>query len=97
MVKLKHVSAYNTSDVPDHIIEEIRVLTIKMGEVILPLSKDIHPNIFLAALSYVYAVSIKICVSEDPEELKKATLIYSKSILKNMEIISDVRFFEDNK
>jgi hypothetical protein len=87
MVKLKHIKMYNAKDVPDHLVQEVTALAVKMGIELQLLCKDIPPNLILSALNFTHAAMIKSLVSDDPEELKRAAETEAVTLLKNVEFL----------
>lgn len=57
--------------------------------------KDKDPNLFLGALTFAYASFIKNLVSDDSEQLKKATLCYAQGLIKNIELLSGIKIFNE--
>ena len=86
MAKLKYIAAHKVENVPDHILEEMQILAMKIGEALGPLIEESEPNIALGALNWVHASLIKRLVSDDPEEIDKAAKITAVSLMKNIKI-----------
>lgn len=91
MAKLKYIAAHKVENVPDHILEEMQILARKMGDVLRPLVETSEPNIALGALNWVHAGIIKRLVSDDPEEIDKAAKITAISLMKNIEMLKNMK------
>ena len=91
-MKLKNVQAYEIKDVPDHLTYECTEFGKEITKQILKLSGGKAPNVILGALTFAHAAFIKMFISDDPEELKKATLLYAKALVKNVEWLSGLNF-----
>jgi len=50
-----------------------------------------HPNIALGALNFSHAAFIRELVSEDPEELKKASEAAAVALIKNVEYLGKLK------
>lgn len=91
MVKLRNFQAYQTDRVPDHVLEEIHTLGTKMAIAFQPLIEDKSGNIVLASLNFLLASAIKHYVSDDAEQIRKAALTYAASLVKNIEMLMDMK------
>lgn len=90
MAKLKYIAAHKVENVPDHILQEMQVLAMKMGEVLHSWIDESEPNIALGALNWVHARVLKRLVSNDPEEIDKAARLTAVSLIKNIEILKNI-------
>jgi hypothetical protein len=84
-MKLKGTEIYNTEDVPDHIIQEIIALSMKMGNDVY--DKHLHsapPNIILGALNWVVASVTNELVAENDAAMEKAARQQAKAIYGNI-------------
>jgi hypothetical protein len=108
MVKLKHLKAYNTEDVPDHVVEEINHATEALGQA-LELAIDalndklkgdgqevFGANVILCAFNRLHAAMIKHYISDDTEELKVAALVEARTLLKNIECLTNKEMWPRN-
>jgi hypothetical protein len=92
-MRLKNVQAYPIKNVPDHITHECFEVGRAMGKLLLETFKDKDPNMFLGGLTFAYAAIIKQLVSDDPEELKKAAILYAKGLIENIELLGEIKIF----
>jgi len=94
-MKLKNVQAYPIDGVPDHITHECVEVGAAMGKLLLETFKDKDPNMFLGGLTFAYAAMIKYLISDDPEQLKKAAILYAKGLVKNIELLGKIKILEE--
>lgn len=83
-------------DVPDEVIAEIKQLCVDMAMVIHPITIKCEPNIVLAAMSWLHGSYIINLISDNPEELKKATLLYAELLINDIERVSGIKIWEKN-
>lgn len=76
---------HKQEDIPDHIIENIKDLTMKIVESLTPILKDYDPNIVLAALGWHHALMIQQLVSDKEEECMKAAKFAAYNLLNDVE------------
>ncbi len=84
-MKLKRTEVYKVEDVPDHIIQEVIALAMKMGKDVY--DKHLHtapPNIVLGALNWVIASVTNELVEENDAAMEKAARQQSKAIYGNI-------------
>ncbi len=86
-MKLKPIKAYDVKNTPDHVLEEVKALSKKMIDVLLPALYGISPNLILSSMNVVYVTIIKMVVDNQREELENAAKFYAVSIIKNMQIL----------
>jgi hypothetical protein len=90
MVRMKMLNLYNTEDVPDHVIEELKTLIMKIMTEIAPVVESVHPNLVLSAMNHINAIMIKIYISEEPDEIKKAARNLAGGFLGNVKFYTGV-------
>lgn len=95
MVRLKNFQAYQTNQVPDHVLEEIHILGTKMAMAFQPIIEDTSGNIVLASLNFLMASAIKHYVADDPEQIRKAALTYANALIRNIEMLVDMKIIEE--
>jgi hypothetical protein len=93
-MKLKQIQAYQTDDVPDHVLEEIVELSRKLTAAILPLMDNEHPNKSLSAVNFVLAAVTKLLVSDDINEQRRAAFLQAKGIIGNVAKLNGLSFDE---
>jgi|SRR5690349_2474012 len=96
MVKLKHLKAYERSNTPDHLIEEIDALLKKLGDVIEPLLTNIAPNVILSAFNRLHCIILLNLVIDDKESIKSVVGAEVKALIGNIEDISNLEIFPKN-
>jgi hypothetical protein len=88
-MKLKYLKMHDLSDVPDHVIEELRQMAMSMIENLNSITKGKNANLVLGAMNWVHAAVINNVVS--PEEVEKCGLMSAQCLLKNVEMLVDIR------
>ena len=90
-MKLKFLSPISMDKVPDHLIEEINQLAVKMGEALFPLFNHQNPNITMAAMNYVHAALINQLITDDPVEKVKAAKLTALALMRNIQRIAEIK------
>ena len=90
-MKLKHLKAYNTNDVPEHITQEINELSAILVQAIKPHLDGRSPNIVLCAFNFLHAGLLKMYVSDKREEIENAARLAAISIIKNVELLINLK------
>lgn len=86
-MKLKTLSMHKIENVPDHVLQEMQDFAIKLTVAVKPYIDSVSPNIALAGLNWMVPVIIKLLVTENPDELRKAIKISCSMLLNNMELL----------
>ena len=95
MVKMKHIKVYDHNDCPDHLIEEVDAVVVKIAEALsIPLC-GCDPNIILSALNRFHAAMIVTMISSEEGELRKAAIAEIKALIGNIESLSGITVIED--
>src|ERR1017187_5587506 len=97
MVKMKMVSLYNCENVPDHVIEELKALIMKIMEAIAPIAEETNSNLMLTAINHICAMMVKMYISEKPEEIKRAALALAQGFLGNVKFYTGVDVMETSQ
>jgi len=95
-MKMKNLKAYKIEDVPDHVIEEVNSLSEKLYKALIPYIKTAHPNVALAAFNFIHAAMIKHLISDDEEEIQKAVSAECKALIKNVNVLIDLKNERDS-
>lgn len=95
MVKMKHIKCYKQDDVPDHLIQEVEELMNKIVAVLRPMINDASPNILMSAFNRLHAALVVTLITEDPEEIRNATVSEVKALIGNIEDIANIKVFEE--
>lgn len=90
MVRMKLMNLYKTEDIPDHVIEELKALILKMMEAIAPITEKTNCNLTLSAMNHILALMVKMYISEDPMEIQRAALNLAKGFLGNVKFYTGV-------
>lgn len=93
MAKLKNVQFYSIDEVPEDLTNQCKDLAIQLAQMITPILEENknEPNIIFGAITFLHAAIIKHLVSDDPEELQKATEIAAIGLLKNIEFLNEMK------
>ena len=89
-MKLKHLKSYDTTDVPDYILEEMNDLSAKMIMAMEPIFAGKSPNIIMGVMNFVHAGMVKMLISEKPGELEKAATITADTLIKNIQHLKNM-------
>ncbi len=92
MTRLKRIGLYNAEDVPDHIIQEVEELNIKLAKAITDACYGHSQNILIAALNRTHAAII--CTLVTKEGLREAARSEAIAIMQNIEHMSGVKIME---
>lgn len=90
MVRMRMVNLYKTEDVPEHIIEELKALIMKMMKEIAPVIEDVNCNLILSAINHIQAMMVQMYISEKPEEIKRAARNLARCFLGNVKFYTGV-------
>ena len=90
MVRMKILNIYNTQDVPDHVIEELKIVVQKIYVALAPIAEETNTNLMISATNHFMAMLVKMYISEKPEEIKKAALTLAKGFLGNVKFYTGV-------
>lgn len=96
-MKHRNVQAYPIKNVPDHLVHECSQLGFTIALELASLLEKHDPNIVLGAIAFFHAATIKNLVSDDVEELIKASQLAAIALLKNVEILTNLKEKEDEK
>ena len=90
-MKLKSIELYKIDEVPDHILQEVHVLSKKMTVAITDLVDESEPNIVLAAVSFFHAVITNHLVIDDDDAIKTAATQQAKALIGNILYVRDLQ------
>lgn len=91
MIKLKVLKMYDTNNVPDHILEEMKEVSLKMIKALTPLFQEHDANIAMAAINWAHAILIKELVIDDAEELMNAAKTSAICLVNNVEFLGTIK------
>jgi hypothetical protein len=94
-MKLKNVQAYPINSVPDHITHECSETGKEIFKLLSEKLEGIETNIFLGGLTFAYAAMIKKFISNDPDQLKSATLLYAMGLIRNIELLGKIKILDE--
>lgn len=90
MVKIRLLNIYKTEDIPDHVIEELKAHIMNIFTAITPITEGVSSNLNISAMNHVMAMMVKIYISEDPEEIKRAARNLAYGFLGNVKFYTGV-------
>jgi|SRR5215469_2302052 len=94
MVKYKNVQAYKEDSIPDHILEEIYQTAEELMKTIEPILEKHSPNIAFASFSVLHAYIIMLYISNEPDDLRRATKATITALARNIEKMSGFDIIE---
>lgn len=97
MVRMKMMNLYNTENIPDHVIEELKALIMKILKVIEPIAEITDTNLMLSATNHICAMMVKMYISEKPEEIRRAAFALAKGFLGNVKFYTGVDVMEQEQ
>lgn len=97
MVRMKMINLYKTEDVPDHVIEELKAVIAKIYTALAPIGATTNTNLMLSATNHFMAMLVKMYISENPEEIKRAALNLARGFLGNVKFYTGVDVMEQEK
>jgi ribosomal protein L5 len=92
MVKKPNIDTkiFKRDDLPDHVLEEINILTDEILKVVVPTLKNANSmNNAMASLTWILSLIVKNFVAEAHQQ--KTALRTAETILKNLEEIEPIR------
>ena len=87
MKKLIMLQAVEKKDISRELLDKIAELAVKLVGSFREITQDVPPNIALSVLNEATACIIKMLVSDDPEELRKAVKLVNKKLTDDMEVL----------
>jgi len=90
MVRMKMVNLYKTENVPDHVIEELKDLIMKIMKQVAPVIENTNCNLILSAMNHIMAMMVEMYISEKPEEIKRAAQNMAIGFLGNVKLYTGV-------
>lgn len=83
-MKLTSVEMYRTEDLPDHVVQEVEDLAVKITKAIAPATHNVSPNILLGALNWVHACVANQLVIDDDKALENASSQQARALYNNI-------------
>lgn len=76
-------------DLPDHVLEEITGLAMKMLKALDPFVRSTHPNLALTAFNFVHAYLVKSLIAGEEKDLEEVAKIIAHNFIQNVLTLAD--------